>query len=46
MSMKKVRNRYLELRDKLLRFEGVLGVGFGEAEKKGKLTGEPPTRHA
>jgi hypothetical protein len=41
MSMKKVRNRYLELRDKLLRFEGVLGVGFGEAEKKGKLTGEP-----
>lgn len=40
MNIKDIRNRYLELRDKFMQYEGVLGVGFGEAEKDGKLTGE------
>ncbi|MCY1719117.1 hypothetical protein OU798_02100 [Prolixibacteraceae bacterium Z1-6] len=37
---KELRSRYIEIRDKLIQYEGVLGVGLGEAEKDGKLTGE------
>jgi len=40
MSTKDLKDRYLELRDKLMEYDGVLGVGFGEAEKNGKLTGQ------
>lgn len=40
MNIKEIRNQYLKLRGKFMKYEGVLGVGFGEAEKNGKLTGE------
>jgi len=40
MNIKDIRNLYLKLRDKFMQYEGVLGVGFGEAEKDGKLTGK------
>ncbi len=40
MNAKELRVRYLELRDKLMQYDGVVGVGLGGAEKGGKLTGE------
>lgn len=40
MNIKDIRNQYLKLRDKFMQYEGVLGVGFGEAEKNGKLSGK------
>lgn len=40
MNSKELRSRYLELRGKVMKYEGVLGVGLGGAEKDGKLTGK------
>ena len=39
-SLKTVKKLYLELRDKFLKYDNVIGVGFGSKEYKGKLTDE------
>lgn len=40
MDIKDIRICYLQLRDTFMRYKGVLGVGFGVAERAGKLTDE------
>ena len=41
MNIKDMQRVFHEIRDTFNQYEGVLGVGVGEAEKDGKLTGEP-----
>ena len=40
MNIKEIQRALHEIRDTFMQYEAVLGVGVGEAESDGKLTGE------